>query len=128
MIPPEERTPGATLVHGVVGSGCANCGASLASDQRYCIACGARRGRARFTAESVATSATPASAADATPSGPAHRGGATALVAGVGVPLLAMGVGVLIGHNGRSGEAAKAAPPQVITVGGGAAASTAATP
>src|ERR1700746_3812420 len=28
---------------------CANCGAPLASDQRYCVNCGERRGKPRFS-------------------------------------------------------------------------------
>lgn len=43
------------------------------------------------------------------------------LVAGVGVLLLAIGLGVLIGHSGKSTPAPKAAAtPEVITVQGGA--------
>jgi hypothetical protein len=42
-----------------------------------------------------------------------------ALIAGVGTLLLAMGVGVLIGHSGNQSVATNAAAPQVITVHGG---------
>jgi hypothetical protein len=59
----------------------------------------------------------------------APRGsGATAVIAGVGVLLLAMGVGVLIGRAGSSGS--KAAAPQVISVAspGASTAGTASTP
>jgi hypothetical protein len=58
----------------------------------------------------------------------------TTLVAGVGVLLLAIGLGVLIGrlgHNNSSNQKASAPPVQVVTVqgggGGGGAASTATT-
>ena len=44
------------------GEGCANCGSPLSSDQRYCVACGERRGRPRFP---VADLAAPASRARA---------------------------------------------------------------
>jgi hypothetical protein len=54
--------------------------------------------------------------------------GAT-LVAGVGVLLLAIGLGVLIGHLGKSPapKASAAASPEVITVQGGGGSSAAAT-
>jgi hypothetical protein len=45
---------------------------------------------------------------------------ATTLVAGVATLLLAMGVGVLIGHNNSTPT--RAAAPQIISVGGGAGA------
>ena len=38
------------LVTGTVGGRCANCQAQLASDQRYCVNCGARRGKPSFPA------------------------------------------------------------------------------
>jgi hypothetical protein len=48
---------------------------------------------------------------------PARNGGAIAAIAGVGVLLLAMGVGVLIGRAGSSGGGkALATPAQVISV------------
>jgi hypothetical protein len=46
------------------------------------------------------------------------------LIAGVGTLLLAMGVGVLIGHSGNQSVATNAAAPQVITVHGGGGAET----
>jgi hypothetical protein len=94
----------------------------MASDQRYCVNCGARRGRPRFPAEPVASAGdrVPAPAPAAPPSPQSRWGGATALIAGVGTLLLAMGVGVLIGHN-TSDTPTRAAAPQVITVGGGTA-------
>jgi hypothetical protein len=46
-----------------------------------------------------------------------QRGNALTLIAGIGVLLLAMGVGVLIGRSGGSSSTGAAAP-QVITVGG----------
>ena len=122
--PPEDDATESTLVHRVADSGCANCGAPLAGDQRYCVECGARRGKPRFSAESLATST--AHAAPSTPGvpprGAPRRGTATTLIAGVATLLLAMGVGVLIGHNGRSSVSTRASAPQVITVGGGASA------
>lgn len=110
---------------------CSNCGTPLASDQRYCISCGERRGKARF-ADAPATEAAPA-----VPPPPGVRerrprlSAATTLVTGVATLLLAMGVGVLIGQNeaGNTGRQA-AATPQIIKVnvgGGGSGANVAST-
>ena len=88
-----------------MGDRCVNCGAPLSSDQRYCINCGERRGAARFTLPVAA--AAPAEPAPSSPSRPPRSRrprptqGAT-LVAGIGTLLLAMGVGVLIGHGSGS--------------------------
>lgn len=125
----------------IAGSGdnCPNCGASLAPDQRYCLACGHRRGDPRLpfmdavvfmesakhpaptTTQAAATAAAPA--ADRRPFMSANA----SLVAGVATLILAIGVGVLIGRSGDSGSSNAAAPaPQVITVGGGSGSATAA--
>jgi hypothetical protein len=111
---------------------CAHCGASLADDQRYCLECGGRQVQARsqfldrFTPAAVSDPAHPSSGVAA---GGGRSSGATA-VAGVGVLLLAMGVGVLIGR--ASGGKAVTEPAQVISVASPAAAtpgsSTATTP
>lgn len=120
------------------GEQCTACGAPLARDQRYCVACGERRGKPRLPfMDGRSRQATPAppSAAPA-PSGHARRAGGSAgatLVAGVATLVLAMGVGVLIGRsggNGGGGGGRAAAPAvQVVTVagGGGAAADTSTT-
>jgi hypothetical protein len=63
--------------------------------------------------------------------GSAPRSNAVTVIAGVGVLLLAMGVGVLIGRSGASAKPSTAAPPQVIvgtTAAGGPAAGAQATP
>lgn len=105
---------------------CRACGAPLASDQRYCVECGERRGAARFAlptpgpaVDSAATSRRARRRPRVTPS--------ATLIAGVGTLLLAMGIGVLIGHLGNSGATprAAAAPSVHVTVGGGAASTNA---
>jgi hypothetical protein len=48
------------------------------------------------------------------------------LVSFVGVLLLAVGLGVLIGHSGKNTSTPKSSPPQVITVQGGGASNAAA--
>jgi hypothetical protein len=117
----ESDAPTTELVGGVVGDRCANCQAPLAPDQRYCVNCGERRGRARFSYDSVAAQAAPTAAAAAVPPRqprPRASGGAT-LVAGVATLLIAMGVGVLIGHNSSS-TPARTPAAQVINLTGGA--------
>lgn len=129
---------------------CAACGAPLAGDQRYCLHCGERTaalgavlpGASRASA--LASGGSPANGPGATPpaalappgfappslpgvpgAGDAPgRGNAVTVIAGVGVLLLAMGIGVLIGRSGGSKPSA-AATPQVITVSSAAAGATA---
>jgi hypothetical protein len=118
----------ASSLAALAGDSCANCAAPLASDQRYCLECGERNGEPRVPAMSgrpVLTPIVPA-VTSVTTERPARGGGgaSTALIAGVGTLLLALGVGVLIGHSAGSNQQAKSAPPQIITVGGGAAAGT----
>jgi hypothetical protein len=120
----DEDEPTGELLSGAVRDRCANCQQPLASDQRYCVNCGARRGTPRFSFDSLAAQAAPPP-----PEEPKHHrtrlSAATTLVAGVATLLLAMGVGVLIGHNNNSVQ--RAAGPSVITVGNGAGSSVAST-
>jgi hypothetical protein len=96
----------------------------MASDQRYCLDCGERRtpmssvllggpprrGEVEPPADTRGGERVGSPLADG-----GWQGGSTPVViAGVGVLLLAMGVGVLIGRSGTSTPAA--APPQVISV------------
>lgn len=110
---------------------CSNCNAQLAHDQRYCVNCGERRGRPSFGRSApmaLAAERTASAAAPPPPGGSPRFSAGTTLVAGVATLLLAMGVGVLIGENGASGNSRPAAASgQVITVndgGGGQATST----
>jgi hypothetical protein len=107
---------------------CASCGAPLAADQRYCLECGERRvpmssvllgdSPPRAHADSSPPAAPPSP--PATPGAPVsdaggfQRNGTLTVIAGVGVLLLAMGVGVLIGRAGAAKQSA--APAQVITL------------
>ena len=103
-----------------VSDRCVNCGSPLASDQRYCVNCGERRGKPRFT---LAGPTEPGPDMVVTKTTQSRRPRTTAgfnLIAGIATLLLAMGVGVLIGHNSSSSAPQKsAASPTVITVGGG---------
>ncbi|MFI4990056.1 MAG: hypothetical protein ACHQHO_03970 [Solirubrobacterales bacterium] len=129
---------------------CAACGAPLAADQRYCLHCGERSAALSSAlpggspASALASGAgLPANGPGATPATPgppgaappslpgapgggeaSGRGNAVTVIAGVGVLLLAMGIGVLIGRSGASRPSAAAAP-QVITVSSAPAAGTA---
>jgi hypothetical protein len=109
------------------GDHCVNCGVPLASDQRYCVNCGERRGKPRFAlADSVPESS---SAPPAPPRSrrPKASTGFT-LIAGIATLLLAMGVGVLIGHNSaNTPPVASNAPVKIDLSGSGAAGSAAAT-
>ena len=116
--PPQPLSPASG------GERCVNCGTPLASDQRYCVNCGERRSKPRFE---VANGSLPAAeyTAVTTAAGPppAQRTRTSTglnLIAGVATLLLAVGVGVLIGHNSAgSAKNASAASRQVIKVGGG---------
>jgi hypothetical protein len=124
------QQPTQHLVGAAVGDRCATCGAPMASDQHYCINCGERRGKPRF---GLGGGVAPAAMA-APPSPPRRRkpkiSSASALVAGVGTLLLAMGVGVLIGRtdSNNNQKAASAPPVQVVTVAGQGGGSAAAAP
>ncbi len=113
---------------------CRGCGAPLADDQRYCLECGERRTpmSSVLLGGPPATSAPPREPPSAPPGAAGAdgdgggRSSAVTVIAGVGVLLLAMGVGVLIGRSGGGKQVASA--PQVITVqGAGAGTSTPAT-
>jgi len=96
----------------------------MATDQRYCLACGERR----TPMSSVLAGGPPRSPAQPVPGAPAPvvapsaafgaghakaRSDTLTVIAGVGVLMLAMGVGVLIGRSGNSKPAAVAAAPAV---------------
>jgi hypothetical protein len=110
------------------GDKCSNCGATLAHDQRYCVNCGERRGQSTLPkVEPVTEVRSTRTRSSAAPRPPRLSSGAT-LVSFVGVLLLAIGLGVLIGHSGKNNTptAKGAAVPEVITVNGGGGASSAA--
>jgi hypothetical protein len=93
----------------------------MASDQRYCLRCGERNGPARVPVLDRAGQRSQATS----PAGPPQRPRTsvnTALIAGVGTLLLALGVGVLIGRSSNSSNS-KTPAAQVIRVpeGGGSA-------
>jgi hypothetical protein len=101
---------------------------AVAADQRYCLHCGQRCGEPRLPFMNAVTFMDAMRAPAEAVAGPAPQpqprrrriSPNAALIAGVGTLLLAMGVGVLIGHSGNQSVATNAAAPQVITVHGGA--------
>jgi hypothetical protein len=120
--------PPETLIGGTAGDRCLSCSAPLSSDQRYCVVCGERRGTPRFSLAATEPAEPPAPAVVTRPTG--GGGGrfssGTTLVAGVATLLLAMLVGVLIGHNtaGSGTRTVASAPVRIITTGGGAGAAS----
>ncbi|HEV7938807.1 MAG TPA: hypothetical protein VGP18_12405 [Solirubrobacteraceae bacterium] len=146
----ESATATTQSIPVVTSERCAQCAAPLAPDQHYCLHCGAPRahvkgpisgGRPGGPSPQTASSVQPTSPPGVpqspppgtpglppgTPPGfsaaaPANRNNTLALLAGVGVLLLAMGVGVLIGR--ASAGTAKVPPAQVISVGGAAVGSS----
>ena len=116
----ETATP---MLAGAAGDRCAACGSPMAADQRYCLACGERRGQARFTPRPAPASTS--TTVTRTRVRPAPRISAgTTLIAGVGTLLLAMGIGVLIGRENAPAVPANS-KVQVVNLGGsGATAAT----
>lgn len=120
---PDRDAPTQQLSLTAVGDRCVNCGAPLASDQRYCVNCGERRGKPRFTlaAPEPATQTT-------TTRGPLsprrlRTSAGMNLIAGVATLLIAMGVGVLIGHNNSPAQGSAKTQTSVINLGGTGASS-----
>ncbi|HEX6391332.1 MAG TPA: hypothetical protein VFZ89_17850 [Solirubrobacteraceae bacterium] len=136
---PEYRQP----LFGSDGEPCSSCGAPLASDQRYCLSCGARRGAARLPFRDILQQQA-RTTTELMPIGSGYAAVPPAqgdtvndrlrrnapLMALVGILLLAMLIGVLLGHwAGEDQPTAAANPrPQVIQVGAAAAPAAATTP
>jgi hypothetical protein len=101
------------------GDRCPVCSSTLAPDQRYCVECGQRLPHARPAFMSDASQAAPA----APPPRKSRFGWSPngVLIAGIGTLLLAMGVGVLIGHYAAEGSTPKhtAATPIIVPSTGG---------
>ena len=112
------------------GARCGACGAPVASDQRYCLNCGEPWLPPRVPLDQLGRAAAPQPAStvtsEAPPSRPWSNIGLAPLAAGLGLVLLAVLLGVVIGHGGRSEVAvpASAGAPQVITVATGGGATT----
>lgn len=123
----DPATSGTVETAPMIGMGsadhCPNCDAAMATDQRYCVECGNRRGKPRFSMNTAAAAAAPASAQ---PAGRRFSPDATLLL-GLAILILALGTGVLIGNSGSSSNLA--GKPYRFTInngsgGGGTAAAT----
>ena len=122
--PPDLGASGnaqAGLITAASSDRCTNCGAQLAPDQHYCVVCGERRGRARFAGAMFGPQAVAQEPAPA--SGPPQRGGRfpapATLIAGIATLLIAMGLGILIGHDSNGPRALAQQPKVNVTVNGG---------
>jgi hypothetical protein len=123
--------PGRPLVSAGNSDRCPVCGAHLAVDQRYCVECGTRRGAARFSL--VGASATSAAVAPSAPSGGAFQramrsSSNVALLLGLLILLVALGIGVLIGHNGNAKSPGQPKVNVTLNSAGSAGSSAATTP
>jgi hypothetical protein len=107
---------------------CPVCEAPLATDQRYCLTCGHRRGDPRLPFLDAATSADFAAARAGTgrtsPPPPSRQGSRgrspnASLIAVVAVLILAVGLGFLIGRAGHEGGSAANQGTERITIEGG---------
>jgi len=130
----KSGAPTETLVSSAVGDRCVNCGATLQSDQRYCVVCGERRGAPRFSLPAATTTTETVTTSTASGRGGSRSprfGSATTLIAGVGTLLLALLVGFLIGNaaskNNTKTVSASSPPIKVINVGGSASSTGSAT-
>jgi hypothetical protein len=103
---------------GVENDRCSECGTALASDQRYCVECGTRRGAPRFSVHRPAEASV--SGVAATPRMSRGSSSSVTPLAGLAALLLAIAVGVLIGL------AASGTTNVHVVVSGGAASTTAA--
>jgi hypothetical protein len=133
-----HSAPGAALAAGGESLACANCGAPLAADQRYCLACGqpaspvrlafldVLQGEYQPSAASGAGIGIPGGAAPAGYYAPAPEPdglvGAlrrySGLLALVGVLLAALLIGLLVGHWISGGSGSSSPGKQVIEVKG----------
>jgi hypothetical protein len=115
-----------SLLPPAMGERCVACGSLLARDQRYCLECGERNGEPRL-ARMTGRPAVPEAVVAPPPRARRPRTTAgTTLVAGVGVLVLALGVGVEIGRSSGDNQKAATAPPVRFVMPAGATAGTAA--
>jgi hypothetical protein len=120
---PTRELPAAALT--ASGDRCNNCETPLAHDQRYCVDCGEPRGQSTLPQPQPTPQVHSSRRRSPAASRPVRMSSGTTLVAGVGVLLLAIGLGVLIGRLGNNNNSPSRAPAaQVITVQGGAGTGT----
>jgi hypothetical protein len=131
--PPDLEASGnapAALTTAASSDRCSNCGAQLAPDQHYCVVCGERRGRTRFAGAMFSSSAPAAAAPELVVpvSGRARVSRyppGTTLIAGILTLLVAMGLGILIGHDSSTKSPVASKQPVNVTVNAGSGLGTA---
>jgi hypothetical protein len=130
--PPDLGAAGnsqAGLLTAAASDRCANCGAQLAPDQHYCVVCGERRGRARFASAMFGSQSLPAPEPEPLPAGGVVRASryppTATWIAGIAVLLVAMGLGILIGHDSSGSKTIAPQPKVNVTVNGGGGGSSA---
>jgi hypothetical protein len=126
--PTTPSVPGGPILAFEERDSCPDCGASMAADQRYCLACGHRRGDPRPPFLDAVASIDFADAAGGpgrTPPPPPSRQGSrgwspnAALIAGVATLILAVGLGFLVGRAGHEGSSSANHGPERITIESG---------
>ncbi len=112
MAATEQQQP--TPPSGPPDQSCASCGAALAPDQRYCLACGTRRGEPRVPPPGPPANLSGAPAPAAEPQ-PPRQSDVSPLAAVIGIALLGgmLLIGVLIGRGGGDDPA----PAPIVKVG-----------
>jgi hypothetical protein len=124
-VPAEPEPPTTQVQTAAVQAGdrCVSCGAPMASDQRYCLECGRRRGDPRLPfMDAVVLMEAAKRPSQAPPPPKKKRSGVSpnaALIAGIGTLLLALGIGVLIGRSGNNDAASTAQPAPIVIHSGG---------
>lgn len=127
--PFDPTTPARSAGPGERGS-CPDCGAPMAGDQRYCLACGHRRGEPRLPFMTAAGFTDAPSAfggrVRTPPPPPAKSGGSrrcwnpnAVLVVGVAALLLAIGLGFQVGRTLNGGAASGGRVTEKITIENG---------
>jgi hypothetical protein len=125
--PTTPSVPGGSILAFEERDSCPDCGASMAADQRYCLACGHRRGDPR---PPFLDAVTPIDFADAgggpsrsLPPPPSRQGSRgrnsnAALIVGVATLILAVGLGFLVGRAAHEGSSSANHGPERIKIGG----------
>jgi SPOR domain len=112
----EGRVPVFIPELGNEGETCAQCGAPLASDQRYCLNCGYRRAETRLPFLGIHRDQTAATRTEVVPTRRRELSALWLVVASAAAFALVLGLGILIGSLGDGGKQVVASRPQVITV------------
>ena len=126
--PTTPSVPGGSILAFEERDSCPDCGASMAADQRYCLACGHRRGDPRPPFLDAVTSMDFADAGGGPgrtlPPPPSRQGSRgrnsnAALIVGVATLILAVGLGFLVGRAGHEGSSSANHGPERITIESG---------